>query len=77
MADQPIEGRFAGTEHRFPVRGYFENTGLSGAYAVSRLDIRYRAPAGLDDALWLGRGSSRFVQHRSIFITESCADRRY
>ena len=84
--DQPVEGRFDGIEHRFPVRVYFEDTDLSGvvyhanylrymerarsdmlrlagidqraaqearegAYAVSALAIRYRAPAKLDDAL--------------------------
>lgn len=30
MEDQPPEGRFAGREHRFPVRVYFEDTDLSG-----------------------------------------------
>lgn len=84
--DQPVEGRFDGPEHRFPVRVYFEDTDLSGvvyhanylrymerarsdmlrlagvdqrefndagegAYAVTSLSIRYRAPAKLDDAL--------------------------
>ncbi len=84
--DQPAEGRFVGSEHRFPVRVYFEDTDLSGvvyhanylrymerarsdflrlagvdqrafndagkgAYVVSELNIRYRRPAKLDDAL--------------------------
>ena len=84
--DQPVEGRFAGVEHRLPIRVYFEDTDLSGivyhanylrfmergrsdmlrlagidqravheagegAYAVTSLAIRYRAPARLDDAL--------------------------
>ena len=84
--DQPVDGRFDGPEHRFPVRVYFEDTDLSGivyhanylrymerarsdmlrlagidqrahqesgggAYAVTALNIRYRAPARLDDAL--------------------------
>ncbi|HEX8383551.1 MAG TPA: YbgC/FadM family acyl-CoA thioesterase [Sphingomonas sp.] len=84
--DQPVEGRFDGAEHRFPVRVYFEDTDLSGvvyhanylrfmerarsdmlrvagidqraameagegAYAVARMNIRYLAPARLDDAL--------------------------
>lgn len=84
--DQPAAGRFAGREHRFPVRVYYEDTDLSGivyhanylrymerarsdmlalagidqrayqeagegAYAVTALAIRYRAPARLDDAL--------------------------
>lgn len=85
-ADTPVAGRFVGTEHRFPVRVYFEDTDLSGvvyhanylrfmerarsdmlrlagidqrafndagegAYAVTDLTIKYRAPAKLDDAL--------------------------
>jgi acyl-CoA thioester hydrolase len=28
--DRPPEGRFAGSEHRFPLRVYFEDTDLSG-----------------------------------------------
>jgi len=28
--DRPVEGRFAGTEHRLPVRVYYEDTDLSG-----------------------------------------------
>ena len=28
--DQPVEGRFDGIEHRFPLRVYFEDTDLSG-----------------------------------------------
>lgn len=84
--DLPTEGRFAGGEHRFPIRVYFEDTDLlgivyhanylcfmersrsdmlrlvgvdqrgvmeagGGAYAVARLNIRFLAPARLDDAL--------------------------
>ena len=84
--DQPVEGRFDGSVHRFPVRVYFEDTDLSGvvyhanylrymerarsdmlrlagidqrarweagegAYAVTDVQIRYAAPARLDDAL--------------------------
>jgi len=84
--DSPVEGRFDGHEHRFPVRVYFEDTDLSGvvyhanylrfmerarsdmlrlagidqraaheagegAYAVTAMDIKYRRPARLDDAL--------------------------
>ena len=84
--DQPTEGRFAGVEHRLPLRVYFEDTDLSGvvyhanylrymerarsdmlrlagidqratfeggggAYAITDLHSRYRAPARLDDAL--------------------------
>ena len=86
LQDQPAEGRFVGSEHRFPVRVYFEDTDLSGvvyhanylrymerarsdflrlvgvdqrafndagkgAYVVSELNIRYKRPAKLDDAL--------------------------
>lgn len=84
--DQPTEGRFEGTEHRYPLRVYFEDTDLSGvvyhanylrfmerarsdmlrlvgvdqrgamaagegAYAVARMNIRFLAPARLDDTL--------------------------
>lgn len=84
--DQPVQGYFAGREHRLAVRVYFEDTDLSGvvyhanylrwmergrsdmlrlagidqraaheagegAYAVSELAIKYRAPARLDDAI--------------------------
>ena len=84
--DQPTSGRFAGSEHRYPLRVFFEDTDLSGvvyhanylrfmerarsdmlrvagidqraafeagggAYAVADLQIRFRAPARLDDAL--------------------------
>ncbi len=84
--DKPVEGYFAGREHRLGVRVYFEDTDLpgvvyhanylrwmergrsdmlrlagvdqraaqeagEGAYAVSELAIKYRAPARLDDAL--------------------------
>jgi acyl-CoA thioester hydrolase len=84
--DPPTMGRFDGTEHRFAIRVYFEDTDLSGvvyhanylrfmerarsdmldcvgldqraafeegegAYAVRGINIRYRAPARLGDAL--------------------------
>src|SRR5258706_5152223 len=42
--DQPIEGRFVGTEHRFPVRVYFEDTDLSGVvYHANYLRYMERA----------------------------------
>ena len=42
--DQPAEGRFAGREHRFPVRVYFEDTDLSGiVYHASYLRFMERA----------------------------------
>lgn len=86
-ADDPvIAGRFAGLEHRFPVRVHFEDTDLSGvvyhanylkfmerarsdmlrlagvdqraaheagegAFAITRMNLRFAAPARLDDAL--------------------------
>lgn len=100
--DQPVEGRFDGIEHRFPVRVYFEDTDLSGvvyhanylrymerarsdmlrlagidqraaqeagegAYAVSALAIRYRAPAKLDDALVVVTGLAK-VRAASVDI---------
>jgi len=43
-ADQPIEGRFEGREHRFPVRVYFEDTDLSGVvYHANYLRYMERA----------------------------------
>lgn len=86
VGDQPQGGRFAGRQHRFALRVYFEDTDVSGvvyhanylrfmerarsdmlrlagadqraafdagegAYAVSEIGLRYRAPARLDDAL--------------------------
>lgn len=83
---RPVEGYFAGREHRLALRVYFEDTDLSGlvyhanylrwmergrsdmlrlagidqraaheagegAYAVSDVSIRYKAPARLDDSL--------------------------
>ena len=42
--DQPIEGRFAGAEHRLPVRVYFEDTDLSGVvYHANYLRFMERA----------------------------------
>lgn len=98
--DLPVQGRFVGREHRFPVRVYFEDTDLSGvvyhanylrymerarsdmlrlagidqraaheagegAYAITALEIAYRRPARLDDALVV---ISRLVELR----TASC-----
>ena len=43
-ADQPAEGRFAGVEHRLPVRVYFEDTDLSGVvYHANYLRFMERA----------------------------------
>ena len=42
--DQPVEGRFDGQEHRFPVRVYFEDTDLSGVvYHANYLRYMERA----------------------------------
>ena len=44
LQDQPVEGRFDGTEHRFPVRIYFEDTDLSGVvYHANYLRYMERA----------------------------------
>jgi acyl-CoA thioester hydrolase len=44
QADQPLEGRFAGVEHRLPVRVYFEDTDLSGVvYHANYLRFMERA----------------------------------
>ncbi len=58
--DQPSRGRFAGREHRFPVRVYFEDTDLSGVvYHANYLRFMERArsdmlaAAGIDQrAAW-------------------------
>ena len=42
--DRPAEGRFAGPEHRFPLRVYFEDTDLSGVvYHANYLRYMERA----------------------------------
>lgn len=42
--DQPVEGRFDGREHRFPVRVYVEDTDLSGVvYHANYLRFMERA----------------------------------
>ena len=42
--DQPVDGRFDGPEHRFPVRVYFEDTDLSGiVYHANYLRYMERA----------------------------------
>ncbi len=44
MHDQPLEGRFDGSEHRFPVRVYFEDTDLTGVvYHANYLRYMERA----------------------------------
>lgn len=98
--DRPTEGRFVGTEYRFPVRVQFEDTDLSGvvyhadylrfmerarsamlravgvdqrarfeagggAYAITALAIRYRAPARFEDVLVV---TSRLVALRAASV---------
>jgi len=42
--DQPVEGRFDGVTHRFPIRIYFEDTDLSGVvYHANYLRFMERA----------------------------------
>ncbi len=46
--DQPLEGRFDGVEHRFPVRVYFEDTDLSGVvYHANYLCYMERARSAM------------------------------
>jgi len=58
--DQPVEGRFDGVEHRFPVRVYFEDTDLSGVvYHANYLRYMERARS---DMLRLAGIDQRAVQ---------------
>ena len=108
MDDVPppfVPGAFAGSEHRYRVRVYFEDTDLSGivyhanylrymerarsdmlrlagidqraaqeagegAWAVTDLALRYRAPARLDDAL-LVESEMRAVRGASVVIAQT------
>ena len=46
--DLPLEGRFEGIEHRFPVRVYFEDTDLSGiVYHANYLRFMERARSAM------------------------------
>jgi acyl-CoA thioester hydrolase len=46
--DQPLEGRFEGSEHRFPLRVYFEDTDLSGVvYHANYLRYMERARSAM------------------------------
>ena len=45
--DQPAEGRFEGSEHRFPLRVYFEDTDLSGVVYYANY-LRYMERARSD-----------------------------
>lgn len=68
--DRPAAGRFAGAEHRFPVRVYFEDTDLSGVvYHANYLRYMERARsdmlrlAGIDHpaAVMAGEGAYAVV----------------
>lgn len=67
-SDQPLEGRFDGTEHRFPVRVYFEDTDLSGVvYHANYLRYMERARsdmlrvAGIDQRAMLEAGGGAYA----------------
>ena len=66
--DQPIEGRFDGREHRFPVRVYFEDTDLSGVvYHANYLRFMERARsdmlrlAGIDQRAAMEAGEGAYA----------------
>lgn len=81
--DQPAEGRFAGAEHRFPVRVYFEDTDLSGVvYHANYLRFIERARsdmirlAGVDQrgAMEAGGGAYAVADLRIRFIAPAKLD---
>ena len=66
--DQPVEGRFDGREHRFPVRVYFEDTDLSGVvYHANYLRFMERARsdmlrlAGIDQRATMEAGGGAYA----------------
>ena len=66
--DQPVEGRFDGTTHRFPLRVYFEDTDLSGVvYHANYLRYMERARsdmlrmAGVDQRAALETGEGAYA----------------
>jgi len=66
--DQPVEGRFDGREHRFPVRIYFEDTDLSGVvYHANYLRFMERARsdmlrlAGVDQRAVMEAGEGAYA----------------
>ena len=66
--DQPVEGRFDGREHRFPVRVYFEDTDLSGVvYHANYLRYMERARsdmlrlAGIDQRATMEAGGGAYA----------------
>ena len=67
-SDQPVEGRFDGCEHRFPVRVYFEDTDLSGVvYHANYLRFMERARsdmlrlAGIDQRAAMEAGEGAYA----------------
>jgi acyl-CoA thioester hydrolase len=66
--DLPVEGRFDGCEHRFPVRVYFEDTDLSGVvYHANYLRYMERArsdmlrQAGIDQRAHFEAGGEAYA----------------
>jgi acyl-CoA thioester hydrolase len=66
--DQPTAGRFAGREHLYPIRVYFEDTDLSGVvYHANYLRFMERArsamlrSAGIDQRAAFEAGSGTYV----------------
>ncbi len=66
--DAPKSGRFAGKEHRFPVRVYFEDTDLSGiVYHANYLRFMERARsdmlrlAGIDQRATMEEGDGAYA----------------
>ena len=66
--DQPRSGRFAGDEHRFPLRVYFEDTDLSGmVYHANYLRFMERArsdmlrSAGIDQRAAFEGGAGAYA----------------
>ncbi|WP_425229310.1 YbgC/FadM family acyl-CoA thioesterase [Sphingomonas sp.] len=66
--DQPTTGRFAGAEHRYPVRVYFEDTDLSGVvYHANYLRFMERARsdmlrlAGIDQRAAFAAGEGAYA----------------
>ncbi|MBC2776098.1 tol-pal system-associated acyl-CoA thioesterase [Parasphingopyxis marina] len=68
MLDQPVSGRFDGSEHRFPVRVYFEDTDLTGiVYHANYLRYMERARsdmlrlAGIDQRATMESGGGAYA----------------
>lgn len=61
IADQPLEGRFDGPEHRFALRVYFEDTDLTGVVYHANY-LRYMERARSDMLRLLG------IDHRAAIV---------